>query len=527
MLLAHMIVFLGTLLLSLVLTWLVRKAAVRWGWVKAPASKRHVHTLPIPRLGGVAIFISFIAMIGLALVAAGLSGMDREPLLRLLLSIVVPGTLVFLVGLYDDLWSASPSAKFAIQCVAALLLFAGGLGVAGFPVLFGAHEFGWLATLMVTILWVVGITNAFNLIDGIDGLAAGSALFSTLTVLIVSLVGRNHLVSLLATGLAGALLGFIRFNLSPATIFLGDCGSLFIGFMLSALSLAGTQTQKSSTLISVTIPLVCFGLPVLDTALAVLRRWLSGSPLFAADREHIHHKLLQQGFSQPQVAIILYSVSALFGMLSLLLLSPGGGAIGVVLFVVGVGTYWGVRRLNYFELFELRRAAERTMGEKEIIVNDIAIRRAMERMSQVCEVAQLIRALEEGFRTTDFDAFELILGPFSGQEKTARGQSFTLGESPGATRFAWDKRRLSDNGAEPAVSGWKLTLELIATDGKRRGSFSLYRNYNKRPLLVDISLLTSEFQSVLADAVNRSVSGAWYGKDGETALLGQRRAVAV
>src|SRR5204862_2822095 len=184
------------------------------------------------------------------------------------------------------------------------------------PLLVGSHTPAWLA-LPLAILWVLWITNAFNLLDGVDGLAAGSALFSTLTVFVVSLVSGNFLVSSLTLALAGAILGFLRFNFNPATIFLGDCGSLFIGFMLSALALAGAG--KSPTLVAVAIPVVCFGLPVLETVLSVIRRFLSGQPLFSGDRGHIHHKLLERGFSQRKVVLILYSVSAICGLLSLFL----------------------------------------------------------------------------------------------------------------------------------------------------------------------------------------------------------------
>src|SRR5208337_3768507 len=203
-------------------------------------------------------------------------------------------------GLYHDIYSVGPYTKFAVQSVAAIMLFAGGLRILDLPVLFGARHFAWY----------IGITNAFNLIDGLDGLAAGSALFSTFVVFVVAVFSGSSPVSLLTIALAGAILGFLRFNFNPATIFLGDCGSLFIGFMLSALALEGAQ--KAPTVIAVAIPVVSFGLPILETALSVLRRYLSGRPVFTADREHIHHKLLQRGLSQRQVVIILYGVSAVF-----------------------------------------------------------------------------------------------------------------------------------------------------------------------------------------------------------------------
>src|SRR6202035_335549 len=202
-------------------------------------------------------------------------------------------------------------------------------------------------------VWVIGLTNAFNLIDGLDGLAAGSALFSTFIVFVVAIFSGSSSLSLLTIVLAGAILGFLRFNFNPATIFLGDCGSLFIGFMLSALALLGAQ--KAATIIAVAIPVVSFGLPILETVLSVIRRLISGRPVFTADREHIHHKLLQHGMTHRQVVIILYGVSAIFAMLSLFLLWPTGSSLGLVLAVIGVGIWIGVQHLGYLEFGELAR----------------------------------------------------------------------------------------------------------------------------------------------------------------------------
>ena len=159
---------------------------------------------------------------------------------------------------------------------------------------------------------MLGITNAFNLIDGLDGLAAGSAFFSTLVVFVVALSSHSSFVSVMTLVLAGAVLGFLRYNFNPATIFLGDCGSLFVGFMLGALALQGMQ--KSPTIVAVAIPVVSFGFPILETALSIVRRLISGRPVFTGDREHIHHKLLQRGLSQRQVVTVLYAVSAIFAM---------------------------------------------------------------------------------------------------------------------------------------------------------------------------------------------------------------------
>jgi UDP-GlcNAc:undecaprenyl-phosphate GlcNAc-1-phosphate transferase len=328
-----------------------------------------------------------------------------------------------------------------------------------------------------------------------DGLAAGSALFSTLTVFVVSLIGSNSLVSSLTLALGGAILGFLRFNFNPATIFLGDCGSLFIGFMLSALALAGAG--KTPTIVAVAIPVVSFGLPVLETILSVLRRFLSGQPLFEADRQHIHHKLLERGFSQQQVVLILYVVSATCGLLSLFLLYPSGPMVGIVLFVIGTGIWVGVQHLGYHEFVELGRVALRTIEQKKIIVNNVAIRRATEALSKAEDSENIALVLHEAFETNDFDGFELSLAP-TAAARISYDQS---------TKLKWQKQ----NGDEPAAERniqWTLTLDLKTTNDRSLGSFSLYRECSGSALLVDINLLISGFNAALVDALERAVDNA-------------------
>ena len=298
-------IFFLSLLLAFVFTRSVRDFASRHGWVATPSQERHLHSTPLPRLGGVAIFISFsLSLLAAAALTSFIPSLHSTFSLKTLLTILAPATLIFLLGIYDDLYSAGPYLKFAVQAVAATALFAGGLRILDIPVLFGHHQLPVFIALPLTILWVLAITNAFNLIDGLDGLAAGSALFSTLVTFVVALLSGQSLITMMTIALAGAILGFLRYNFNPATIFLGDSGSLFIGFLLSALALAGAQ--KAPTIVAVAIPVVSFGLPILETALSILRRLISGRPVFTADREHIHHKLLQHGLSHRQVVIVLY-----------------------------------------------------------------------------------------------------------------------------------------------------------------------------------------------------------------------------
>lgn len=482
--------FAFALAISLVVTREVRDLANRKGWVFSPKDTRHVHQSPLPRLGGVAIFLAFSVSVslwlGLSLIFPRLvKGLAPTTLLH----IYVPACLIFCLGIYDDLRGAGPYLKFAVQTIAAVMLFAGGMRVLDLPLIF-PHSLPWFVGLPLTVLWVLAVTNAFNLIDGLDGLAAGSALFSTLVFFVCALVNHSWMESLMSVTLAGAILGFLRFNFNPATIFLGDSGSLFIGFMLSALALAGAQ--KAPTFVAVAIPVVSFGLPILETLISILRRLISGRPILTADREHIHHRLLQMGFSHRQVVILLYAVSAIFAMLSLFLLWPTGSTVGLVLAVVGTGIWLGVQHLNYPEFGELRRVAQRTIDQRQIVINNLSVRRAVEELKVAADFNQVRSVLRAAFNSNDFDAFDLHLEPLPGDQNVPNETNH---------HFHWSKfPHMMAISSQPL---WKLTLDLVTSSNQRRGSLIVSRVYSHRDLQLDVNLLTSEFPVTLADALDR------------------------
>ena len=531
MVVPYLSAFALALLFSLILTRFVRNWAVNNGWIPVLAS-HHIHERCIPRLGGVAIFFSFVAVTILVLTTRLFPSLDPALYTRPMFYVLAAGSLIFLIGVFDDFRSMNPYVKFSGQVLAGVILYLGGFKILNLPVLFGWHEFGWVA-LPLTVLWVLLITNAFNLIDGLDGLAAGSSLFSTFAVFVVALSNGSGLVAVLALILAGSIAGFLKFNFNPATIFLGDSGSLFIGFMLAALALVGSQ--KSTTIVAVAIPVVSFGLPLLETLLSVFRRFLNGQPLFRADREHIHHKLLDRGYSQRQAVILLYGVSALFGFLSLFLLVPGNATVGLVLLVVGVGVWIGVQQLGYHEILELKKFAWRTMSQKPIMANNLAIRRATERLSKVETFVELSTILQDAFEMSDFAGFELKVKKQDRYDGTRE-------------QLIWHKSDENAQVGEPLNGTWTLSFEL--TDGHSNGnghgirnangnghgirngngnghgngngnghrngngygngngsgsigSFKLYRECNDRQILADINLLTLDFREALGSAVDR------------------------
>ena len=500
------LIFLGTFILALfsafVLTRYVRDFANARGWVAVPTQERHLHSSPLPRLGGVAIFLSFSASMGMAAL-----WVLRHPVMHAALSlrtvgtILVPASLVFLLGVYDDIRGVGPYFKFSVQGIAATMLFMGGLRIVNIPVIFGDRGLPWYVGLPFTVLWVLAITNAFNLIDGLDGLAAGSALFSTLVAFVVALLNGQSLITVMTIALAGAILGFLRYNFNPATIFLGDSGSLFIGFILSALALAGAQ--KAPTIVAVAIPVVSFGLPILETSLSIVRRLISGRPVFTADREHIHHKLLQHGMTHRQVVILLYGVSAIFAMLSLFLLWPTGSSLGLVLAVLGIGIWIGVQHLGYLEFGELARVAHRTFDQPQIFVNNLAIRRATEELKVARDYDQVRRILFAAFGSNDFDSFELKLELLMG-EAVPGGVAEAVQARRGGPIFRWQKP-----GIPKALDGapvWTIALHLLSSSNRHRGTLLVHRLYSSRNLQVDINLLTTAFPTALADALDRTLA---------------------
>ena len=313
-------------------------------------------------------------------------------------------------------------------------------------------------------------------------------MFSSLVVFIVSLGTGNVLAEVVTIALAGAIVGFLRYNFSPATIFLGDCGSLLIGFVLSAVSLA--SSQKASTAVAVAIPVVSFGLPILDTSIAVARRFLNGKPLFVADHEHIHHKLLQRGLSHRQAVVVLYAVSACFALISLPLLSQKSGNIAVVLSVVGLGVFFGLQHLGYHEVDELRRMARRTWEQKAIISNNLAIRRAARELAGAKTFDEIIAMLNAAFQGNDYDGFELFLDPGS-----TNGDDFPI-SAP--LRYSWRR----DKGQRG--KGWAIRLELLSSAGEVCGILTTHRNYGNSSLRGDVDCLTEELAPALSGALERA-----------------------
>ncbi|HYX29833.1 MAG TPA: MraY family glycosyltransferase [Pyrinomonadaceae bacterium] len=503
----YLAVFLIAAFSAAVITPLLRRWCERYRFVDRSTDHRRIHLKAVPRLGGVAIFIAVVLSLVPLIFIRNLVIQNLRSELGAIISVVVCGLLVLLLGVYDDLRGAKAPLKLLALSAIAVIFFGLGGRIEGLSIPFvGQVVVQPLIGFALTLVWIVGITNAFNLIDGVDGLAAGSALFSTLVLLITSLIHGNARVTVVALALGGALAGFLRYNFNPASIFLGDSGSLFVGFALAALSIEGAQ--KASTAVAVAIPILAFGLPVVDTSVTIARRLLSGHSIFRGDREHIHHMLLARGWSQRQVVLALYAVSAGFGLAAMLFVNTNSAVPAVVLVVIGVAIVLALGNLRYHEVDELRASVKRNLSDRRArAINNLRIRRACQSLASAKRLDQFFEAVVEVVEGGNFVSAAAELSCQGHPRTNARAielaqQSSTTAEllmAEGCVRWEW--QRQTSLRAEIA-DVWTIRLP-ISRDDSTLGYVDLNRPLDGAPLLFDINYLTSAFQPALINAAER------------------------
>ncbi len=289
------------ILIAFTTTPIVRVLAHKLGAIDIPTDNRRMHKKPIPRLGGLAIYLGFTA--------ASLLFLEPNPTL---MTIWIGGTGIVLLGILDDIFRLKAIVKLVVQIAVAFVAVWQGAVVEQITLGGNLIKFGVLA-IPITVVWIVGLTNAINLIDGLDGLSCGVSAISSISLLLVSvMMGEDPAVSVIIAILVGSCLGFLPFNLNPAKIFMGDTGALFLGYTLSIVSIQGVL--KLHTMVSFLIPIAIFALPIFDTMFAIIRRVLSGKSPFEPDRGHLHHKLIDMGLNVKQAVAILYSVCAILGL---------------------------------------------------------------------------------------------------------------------------------------------------------------------------------------------------------------------
>jgi UDP-GlcNAc:undecaprenyl-phosphate/decaprenyl-phosphate GlcNAc-1-phosphate transferase len=298
------ILALSSAIISFILTPIVKRIAKHFNIMDIPKDNRRIHKKPIPLLGGLAIYVSFVMVLFL----------KPGPLSNEEVGILIGATIITIGGFIDDKFDLKPWQKILFQLAAALSLVFTSVSIQNLtnPLVDGNSfvQIGYLA-VPFTILWVIGITNAINLTDGLDGLAAGITIISGITILIIALLNGRWEAATLSGIFVGAVAGFLPYNFNPASIFMGDTGSQLLGFMLASISIQGAT--KTAAAFAIGVPILALGLPIYDTLFAIVRRKINGVPMMQGDRGHIHHRLLDMGLTQKQVVLVMYLISAILG----------------------------------------------------------------------------------------------------------------------------------------------------------------------------------------------------------------------
>ncbi|HEX3694811.1 MAG TPA: MraY family glycosyltransferase [Polyangia bacterium] len=496
--------FLMSMLCAAALTPLVRTIALRLGVLDHALSSRKIHGRPVPRLGGIAMVISFYVPL-LALY------FFRSEVGRLFLiegnqaiGLFVGGIMIALLGVYDDLRGAGAKRKFAVQFAVAGLLYYLGFRIDNLANPFGAPiPLGWVG-MPFTLLWMVGVINAMNLIDGLDGLAGGVALVAVTTTFLIALQRGHPLMILFSAALGGSILGFLFYNFNPASIFMGDTGSMFLGFVLAA---SAIQTnQKSSTAVAVLIPAIALGLPILDTLLAMSRRAVRGRPLFRADKEHIHHRLLALGLSHRQAVLFLYALCVVFGALALMLTYATSGEAAAILVVLGILSFMFLRWLGYIQLEQFMPEQRRRSRALRAAVRPFAER--LRRAANIDEVWTSVREV-----TSVFDAKCVRLDLFSRSN----------GRTPTPLSFAMGFDEAADAGSTAKLFRARFILVGVKPDD---GAVELAWDDGRKELDRDTEIAIELFCDYLAQACDRvreavvPAAESDSGKNGHRSLVG-------
>ncbi len=393
--------FLLALLLSLVLTPIAGRLGMAMGAVDLP-EKRKVHDRPMPRTGGLAVFVSLVlSLAALMLMPVGLSRvLAPEPGLPALIG----GALIALgLGLWDDIRRINAWRKLPVQILAASVAYLGGIALDKFALFGLVVFFDPVTSYLLTVFWFLLFMNALNLMDGLDGLAGGIVFFASLVMVVLALPREDYLTALFFAALAGSVLGFLRSNFHPASIFLGDAGTYFLGYALAGFGLiASVKSQVGAALL---IPVLAMGLPLLDTLLAALRRHVQGRNIFQPDSDHIHHRLLRMGLHTRKAVLALYGLTAALCVLAIVLVNIRDEESGLLLVLIGAAAFIFAGRLGYLKTLGLRCFPEqdRVPGEQprmDDILSELENAPDMDALRERLEVVLSRLGVERGgFRT--------------------------------------------------------------------------------------------------------------------------------
>lgn len=466
--------FVLSLVATLFVTPFVKRLALRLGAVDKPGGRK-VHEKPTPFLGGLALLIPFVLLLG------ALSFLNND-ITRVLFSdpkhvigLVLCGTLALALGVYDDIRGVDPRLKLLAETAIAVLAYVIGFRISLLSLPFlGEFRLGILA-FPVTILWVVGVTNAINLIDGLDGLAVGTAFFVSSSNFFTSVLLNNPFMAVISVLLMGTLAGFLRYNFPPASIFLGDTGSLFLGMVLSLSTVL--SSQKSSTAVMVLVPVIALGLPIVDTLLAIFRRTLQGLPIFRSDRKHIHHALLALGFNRRKAVLTLYAFCFVLALGSLALVSGRSTMELAVVSGAGLLAVLGLRTLGYVKVRNIKSSLLKRADYRERI---LLSKYVVGKMARARSFDRLWELMVLSSKELGYDRAELACDPSLPFCRSAEHLEIADGQQPAPGHGAMPKPSdSSDGGAEPFAGAVQHTFPLPGG----LGILSLFRKGSDDPEL--------------------------------------------
>jgi len=452
---SYSVAFALALACSAILTPLVRHLSYRLG-LYDPPNERKIHDQAIPRTGGVAMTLAFLVpIVGIALTTADVGRQVYENI-NFVVGIVVGGVAIMLVGLADDLKGLGAKKKLLLQIVVASFAFAMGFRIESVSLPFGGGlEMGFFS-YFVTMLWIVGIVNALNLIDGLDGLAAGIGFLVLLFNFALGFANDSIFVCLIAASLAGAIVGFLFYNFNPASIFMGDAGSMFIGYILALGAI--NSGQKSSTTVALITPIVAMGVPIMDTLFSMVRRFLERRPIFSPDRGHIHHRLLAMGLNHRRVVLLLYLFSIVLVLIAALVQFGRTWQVGLGLLLMLVVLLVFARLVGVAQYVARRRSHRMGIRTKHGELLRKLIFEALKKTGEVQSPADLEGYLRWLIGETEMKYADVYLGKEKEPRWSADNEGYPererepfirvdtpllneSGEELGRVRFGWQSER--------------------------------------------------------------------------------------
>ena len=454
-----LVIFSISLLISLIITPYIAKLGIIFGAMDEPNERKH-HKNPIPRIGGLSILSSFV--LTLCITSFFKTDISNELIFDKSLTFFFIGAgITFGIGLFDDFHQLRAIIKLLFQILGASIAFYGGLKIEFFK-LGNIYFHTGILSYFVTVFWFVFFINAINLIDGLDGLAAGIVFFACLVLVLLSVLRHEYLIALLFAALGGSVLGFLRYNFNPASIFMGDGGSYFLGYAIAGLSIMGKA--KSQLGAAMLIPLIALGVPVFDTMIAPLRRFILGKAMFKPDKEHFHHKLIEKGLSAKNAVLYIYRISIALCILAIVLVNVRNEQAGLFLIIIGGGTFFFIKKIGYFEYF----ATDKLYGWFKDMTDEAGFTKDRRTFLNLQVEISKSETLEELWKNIchalnklDFDMAELHLN-----DNTSKV-------------FVWTRDDFNENTDILKKSNFKMELPLFEKKEKNFGMLWLVKDINR------------------------------------------------